>query len=45
LELEPGFVDVNVKRWVKYMRDNHLDYEVYKNGQILSKTELDKYLE
>lgn len=45
LELEPGFVDVNVKRWVKYMRDNHLDYEVYKNGQILSKTEMDKYLE
>lgn len=45
LELEPGFVDVNVKRWVKYMRDNHLEYEVYRNGQILSKIEIDKYLE
>lgn len=45
LELEPGYVDVNVRRWSKYMRDNHLDHEIYRNGQILSKEELDKYFE
>lgn len=45
LELSPGFVDVCVKRWVKYMRDNHLEFEVYRNGQILSNKELDKYFE
>jgi len=36
IELDPRFVDVNVKRWVKYMRDNELQYEVLKNGELMS---------
>ena len=43
IELDSCFVDVNVKRYVKYMRDNLLEHEVYKNGQKLSKNELDTY--
>lgn len=43
IELDSCFVDVNVKRYVKYMRDNLLEYEVHKNGQKLSKSELDIY--
>lgn len=44
IELDPSYVDVNVKRYIKYMRDNHLEFEVYKNEVLLSKTELDQYL-
>ncbi|MFW0737589.1 DNA modification methylase [Flavobacterium sp. T12S277] len=45
IELDPRFVDVAVKRWVKYMRDNHLDFELCKNGHILSKSEIDLFFE
>lgn len=45
IELDPRFVDVDVKRWVKYMRDNHLDFELCKNGRLLSSNEIDKYLD
>lgn len=44
IELDPRFVDVDVKRWVKYMRDNHLEFELLKNGIFLTSTELDHYL-
>jgi DNA modification methylase len=43
VELDSRFVDVNVRRWVKYMRENYLEFELYKNGQILSKMEIDNY--
>lgn len=45
IELDPKYVDVDVRRWVKYMRENHLQFELYKNGQILSKSEIDCYFE
>lgn len=45
IELDPRFVDVSVKRWIKYMRENNLDFEICKNGQILSKKEIDAYFE
>ncbi len=45
IELDPLFVDVGLRRWVKYMRENHVDFEIMKNGQILSKIEMDKYFE
>jgi len=45
IELDPKYVDVDVRRWVKYMRENHLDFELLKNGQILSKSEIDMYFE
>lgn len=44
LELDPRFADVNVKRWIKYMRENHLQYEVFKNGVLMAKSDHDKYL-
>lgn len=43
IELDPRYVDVDVRRWVKYMRENHLEFELFKNGQILSKIEIDQY--
>lgn len=43
IELDPRFVDVNVNRYIKYMRENHLQFEVLKNGQILSKVEMDGF--
>nr|WP_315245148.1 DNA modification methylase [uncultured Flavobacterium sp.] len=45
IELDPRFVDVDVRRWIKYMRENYLEFEVYKNGNLLSRTEIDKYFE
>ena len=45
IELDPKYIDVDVKRWVKYMRDNNRKFEVHKNGQILSKDELNQFFE
>lgn len=39
MELDPRFADVIVKRWIKYMIDNNLAFEVLKNGQKLPKEE------
>lgn len=33
IELDPKYVDVDVNRWVKYMKDNSLEYEVRLNGK------------
>lgn len=33
IELDPRFVDVTVNRWVKYMKDNSLEFEVKLNGK------------
>lgn len=43
IELDPRFVDVDVRRWVKYMRDNYLEFEVYKNGVLMDKSEINNY--
>jgi len=45
IELDPRYVDVDVRRWVRYMRENHLDFELLKNGVILDKVEIDGYFE
>jgi DNA modification methylase len=45
IELDARFVDVDVRRWVKYMRENYLEFEICKNGQVLSKIEIDLYFE
>ncbi len=39
-ELDPCYVDVIVKRWVLYMQDNGLKYQVKRNGNLLSEQEL-----
>ncbi|MBS9773813.1 MAG: DNA modification methylase [Tenacibaculum sp.] len=43
IELDERYADVIVRRWVKYVRDNDLDYQVLKNGEILSDKDLDFY--
>jgi DNA modification methylase len=45
IELDPKYSDVEVKRWLQYMMDNSLEYEIIKNGEKLSEEELQKYLE
>tara|TARA_R110002167_G_scaffold364968_1_gene588351 strand:+ start:7257 stop:8543 length:1287 start_codon:yes stop_codon:yes gene_type:complete len=44
IEFDPKYVDVEVVRWVKYMQDNRRKFEVYKNGQKLSKELIAEYL-
>lgn len=36
VEYDPRYVDVIVSRWVKYMQDNRLEFEIRKNGKKLS---------
>jgi hypothetical protein len=43
IEFDPRYVDV--RRWIKYMRENHLEFEILKNGQVFSKMEIAKYFE
>lgn len=43
IELDPKFADVNVRRWVKYMRDNHLEYQLYRNDILLTAADIEKY--
>lgn len=45
IEYGENYVDVHVKRYIMYMNENALDFEVSKNGQVLSQEELDRYLE
>lgn len=35
IELDPKYVDVEVNRWVMYMQENSLDYEVRLNGKVM----------
>lgn len=42
-DLEEQFCDVSVRRWVKYMRDNKLEYKVFHNGEELLEPEIDAY--
>lgn len=34
-EIEPAFVDSSVRRWIKYMQKENLDYTVKLNGEII----------
>ncbi len=44
IELDPRYSDVELKRWVQYMKDNDLAFEVLKNGERLREEEIEKYL-
>jgi len=44
MELDPVYIDVDVRRWVKYMNDNKLDFEIKKNGKKMISEEIDLYL-
>jgi DNA modification methylase len=34
MELEPNYVDCSVRRWVKFMEKENLDYELKLNGEV-----------
>ncbi|SDS12465.1 DNA modification methylase [Gillisia sp. Hel1_33_143] len=44
IELDPKYSDVEVKRWVKYMTENNLEFQVLKNGVKLAAEEVDLFL-
>lgn len=43
IELDPKYVDVDVRRYVKYMKDNNRKFEILKNGKVLTADELEQY--
>lgn len=44
IELGENYADVHIKRYIKYMNDNKLQFEIVKNGQKLSNEQLELYL-
>lgn len=44
IELGENYTDVHIKRYIKYMSDNKLKFEIVKNGQKLSNDQLELYL-
>lgn len=45
IELGENYADVHIKRYIKYMRDNKLQFEILKNGQKLSVEQFELYLD
>lgn len=43
IELGENYADVHIKRYIKYMRDNNLQFDILKNGQKLSNEQLELY--
>lgn len=43
IELDPKYSDVEVKRWLNYMHENGLDFEIWKNGNKLKDTEIESF--
>lgn len=42
-ELDPRYMDVIIRRWVTYMKDNGLDLKVIRNGVELSEKDVQEY--
>lgn len=42
IELDPRFADVIVKRWIKYMQENNLAFELKRNGQKLTPEQIEE---
>ena len=45
IELGENYVDVHVKRYIKYMNENGLAFTIFRNGQKLNSDQLNQYLE
>ncbi|WP_022821902.1 DNA modification methylase [Hymenobacter norwichensis] len=43
VELDPAYVDVDVRRYIKFMRDNQRRFTVTRNGEELTDAELARY--
>ncbi len=44
MELDPKYVDVTFRRYVQYMRDNELLFEITKNGKKMSEEDINEIL-
>lgn len=42
-EIDPAYMDVAVRRWHSYMRDNGLDYRILRNGNEITDEEIRRY--
>ncbi|MDR2205766.1 MAG: DNA modification methylase [Flavobacteriaceae bacterium] len=42
VELDPRFADVIIRRWIKYMNDNNLSFDIRKNGQKLTQEQIEE---
>lgn len=45
VEFDPKYVDVIITRWVKYMKDNSLEFSIKKNGKKMNQEELSEWIE
>lgn len=43
-EIDPGYVDVIVKRWITWMKKEGKQIRVLKNGEELKQNEIDQHL-
>jgi DNA modification methylase len=43
MELDPKYVDVIIKRWITYMKDNGLSFEIKRNGEVLNPEQIERY--
>ena len=44
VEYDPQYMDVIIRRWVHYMKTNHLEYNIICNGKVLTEEEVSIYL-
>jgi DNA (cytosine-5-)-methyltransferase len=44
VEYDPQYMDVIIRRWVHYMKTNHLEYKVICNGKVLTEEDISIYL-
>ncbi|MBO0360675.1 DNA modification methylase [Hymenobacter sp. BT186] len=44
VELDPAYVDVDVRRYIKFMRDNQRRFTITRNGEELTEAQLDAYV-
>ncbi|GAA3953986.1 DNA modification methylase [Hymenobacter algoricola] len=44
VELDPRYVDVHVRRYTKFMRDNQRRFTISRNGNELTEAQLDEYV-
>jgi DNA modification methylase len=42
-ELDPRYMDVIVRRWISYMKDNGLDFKLIRNGVELSEKDVQEF--
>jgi DNA modification methylase len=45
VELDPRYVDVHVRRYIKFMRDNSRRFTIYRNGEELTNEQLAAFAE